>query len=251
MNHRLMEKKYYFCANWKAQLTLEQAKILAQGYKLFENKTNFKTIIFPEISQTRDLAKIIPLNNLGWQNIAPGNSGAFTGQVAAGEAAKVAKYVLLGHSEVRQAGETDELIARKVSVALSVGLIPIVCIGESQAQYESGNTEDIIRQQLNLIRAEINQVIIAYEPVWAIGTGLSATPEIIETVANFIYKNFLVEGENLPQPKIVPILYGGSVDASKAEPILKLEHISGLLVGGASQKIESATALNQVFLNLK
>jgi triosephosphate isomerase len=177
---------------------------------------------------------------LGAQNMYFEQNGAFTGELSGAMLADVGcAYVILGHSERRRIlGETDEQVCRKVHAALGAGLKPIVCVGETLDEREGGKTFDIVREQFygslaGVTEAQALQVVIAYEPVWAIGTGKTATPEQAEEVhadiRDVLRSRF---GENTASQ--VRIQYGGSVKAENAAAILAKENIDGALVGGAS-----------------
>jgi triosephosphate isomerase len=164
---------------------------------------------------------------LGGQNCHTLAQGAFTGEVSAPMLQDIGcQYVLIGHSERRQyAGETDAMVAQKCAVAQSAGLMPIVCVGETQEEKTENRTQAVIAQQLAALPADSDtRFLIAYEPVWAIGTGMTATVEDIISVFHMIKEIF-------PNK---PILYGGSVKADNALEILSLSVVDGVLVGGAS-----------------
>jgi triosephosphate isomerase len=173
------------------------------------------------------------------QNMFYEDSGAFTGEVSAGMLLDIGvDGSVLGHSERRQFfGETDEALARKVPKAIETGLEPILCVGESQAERESDDTEAVLSHQVLTDLAEIHtddleKVVIAYEPVWAIGTGLTATPEQAQEACEFIRN--LLRSRDPAKAERVRILYGGSVKPGNAEELLALPDIDGALVGGAA-----------------
>ena len=177
---------------------------------------------------------------LGAQNLYAAGDGAYTGEINAAMLTDVGcRFVILGHSERRQLmGETDDLVAKKMQAALAGNLIPIVCVGETQAQREAGETESVVETQVRGSLAGLDDVraaaiVLAYEPVWAIGTGLTATPEQAEAVHAMIRK---LLGEMFT-PDIaaqIRIQYGGSVKPSNAAELLGQPNIDGALVGGAS-----------------
>jgi triosephosphate isomerase len=171
--------------------------------------------------------------------------GAFTGEISAPMLKDVGcTYVVIGHSERRQYfGETNENVNKKIKAALAHGLVPIMCIGESLEERESGNTISKVEKQMaeGLIDLEtqvIRQIIIAYEPIWAIGTGLTATPDQAQEVHSFIREN-LAEKHGNEVASCAIILYGGSVKPENTYSLLKEKDINGALVGGASLKAES------------
>ena len=175
-------------------------------------------------------------------------SGAFTGEVAPGMLTEIDVHgTILGHSERRElCGETDKALAQKVPAALEHGLTPILCVGETEEERERGDTERKLRQQIqeDLSRVpedQLGRVVIAYEPIWAIGTGLTATPEQAQEACAFI--RALVGQRSEAAAQSVRILYGGSVKPDNAAELLALPDIDGALVGGASLEAESFAAI--------
>jgi triosephosphate isomerase len=171
------------------------------------------------------------------QNVHWADEGAFTGEISAPMLRELGvRGSLVGHSERRQYfGESDETVARRTSAALEAGLSVIACVGESEEEREAGQTELILRLQVESIRDAVGpheRLVIAYEPVWAIGTGKNATPEQAEDAHAFI--KGLID---------IPVLYGGSVKPDNAEELLSRRHVGGALVGGASLQVESFTAI--------
>ena len=180
---------------------------------------------------------------LGAQNLNVNSAGAYTGEVSADMIKDFgAQHVIVGHSERRSLyAETNAIVAEKTKAAIDAGLTPLLCVGESLEDRESGNTEAIVEEQINavidLIGIEsFDQVIIAYEPVWAIGTGLTATPEQAQAVHLFI-RNLLADSSE-KIAKRTPILYGGSMNAGNAADLISCSDIDGGLIGGAALKAE-------------
>src|SRR5580765_3086432 len=167
------------------------------------------------------------------QNVHWEPDGAFTGEVSAPMLRELGVYgAIVGHSERRQFfGETDEGVAKRTRAALDAGLSVIACVGETEAEREAGETEDVLRRQVSVLEAEDN-LVVAYEPVWAIGTGKTATPEIAQEAHAFI-KSMLD----------LPVLYGGSVKPDNAGELCAQRDIDGALVGGASLDLESFAAI--------
>ena len=163
------------------------------------------------------------------QNVHWAEDGAFTGEVSAGMLRELGVYgTLVGHSERRQLfGETDEGVAKRAAAALEAGLWVIACVGETEEERERGETEDVLRRQVSVLEAD-DQLVIAYEPVWAIGTGKTATPEQAQEAHAFIRS--LIDA---------PVLYGGSVKPENAAELLGQPDVGGALVGGASLDVES------------
>lgn len=227
--------------------TLESAEILVQALNQGISEApdlieNFEFAVCPPFLHLscvqKDLGDHI---KLGAQDCAFQDNGAFTGAVSAGMLKDAGcEYVILGHSERRQIfGEADQDIALKTKKALETDLIPILCVGETLEERERNEQEGIVSKQLEIVFSDIvfdeNQtMLIAYEPVWAIGTGKSASVFDIEDMHGFIHQKLLkITGKTLP------ILYGGSVTPENAKDILHAENVSGALVGGASLKAES------------
>jgi triosephosphate isomerase len=182
------------------------------------------------------------------QTMHQAESGAFTGEVSAGMLAELDVHgVILGHSERRQLfGETDKALALKVPVALAAGLAPILCVGETEPEREAGDTERKLRHQVQeglakVPTEQISQVAIAYEPIWAIGTGKVAEPEQAQEAAAFI--RALISGRDPEQAKQARILYGGSVKPDNAAELLALPDVDGALVGGSSLDAEAFAAI--------
>ena len=182
------------------------------------------------------------------QNMHQADHGAFTGEVSAAMLTELeVQGVVLGHSERREFfGETDKALAQKVPAALAAGLLPVLCVGETEDERENGDTERKLRHQVqeDLARVEterLGDVVIAYEPIWAIGTGQVATPEQAQDAIAFV--RALVGGRSKEQAARVRVLYGGSVKADNAAELLALPDVDGALVGGASLDAESFAAI--------
>jgi triosephosphate isomerase len=173
------------------------------------------------------------------QNMHEKDSGAYTGEVSAPMLAEIdVQGVILGHSERRQLfGETDKALQQKVPRALEAGLIPILCVGETEDERERGETERKLRHQVQeglekVPKERLHEVVVAYEPIWAIGTGLTATPELAQDACGFV--RALVQGFDKEAGNAVRILYGGSMKADNAPELLSQPDIDGGLIGGAS-----------------
>src|SRR5215212_9495262 len=168
------------------------------------------------------------------QNVHWEGEGAYTGEVSARMLREVGAYgAIVGHSERRQHfGESDETVARRAHAALEAGLFVIACVGETEEQRERGETEEVLRRQLSVLEPDDN-LVVAYEPVWAIGTGKTATPDLAQEAHAFVKS----------QLDDVPVLYGGSVKPDNAAELLAQPAVDGALVGGASLELESFTAI--------
>lgn len=184
---------------------------------------------------------------LGAQNMHWEEKGAFTGELAPNMVKEFCGYVIIGHSERRAYfGETDEQVNRKLRAALKFDLIPIVCVGETLDEYESGRTGEVVARQIKLGFAEINsasQIVVAYEPVWAIGTGKASSGENANGVVRQIIRRALSEAFDDTIAETARVLYGGSVTAANADEFFSQPEIDGALVGGASLKPDEFVAI--------
>jgi triosephosphate isomerase len=183
---------------------------------------------------------------IGAQDVSAQASGAFTGEVSGAMLREFGvRYVLVGHSERRQYhAESDEMVARKAQAALASGITPVVCVGETLAQREAGETEAVVRRQLSAVVQRnghcLSEIVLAYEPVWAIGTGLTATPAQAQAVHAVLRAQLLAATTAAAR---IPILYGGSMNAANAAELLAQADIDGGLVGGASLKAADFLAI--------
>jgi len=238
-------RKTIVAGNWKMNASKETVNSLIEGILSGMNEVSSEVIVcapFPYLSQVESLINNSKLM-LGAQNLNVNPEGAFTGEVSADMIKDFgAQHVIVGHSERRSLyGETNAIVAEKTKAAIDAGLTPLLCVGESLEDRESGKTEAIVEEQINavidLIGIEaFDQVIIAYEPVWAIGTGLTASPEQAQTVHLFIRNLLANSSEKIA--KRTPILYGGSMNAANAADLISCSDIDGGLIGGAALKAE-------------
>ncbi len=235
-------------ANWKMNKTQPEAdEFLLKLMKLAPRLTEVEVVIIPSfvaLSKVAELTKSTDFK-LGAQDLFWEEAGAYTGEVSALMLKEVGcQFVIIGHSERRKYfGETDELIAKKLAAALMAGLIPILCIGENEQQREGGITLAVLRDQLTACLKDIglaagSRMVVAYEPVWAIGTGRTASQDQAEEAQNYI-REMLKElcGEELAQG--TRILYGGSVTPDNIAGFMRMPDIDGALVGGASLQPDS------------
>ena len=238
-------KRPLIAGNWKMNLNRQGAVGLAKA--LAARSSEFPgadVLVCPPSVYLTDVAAALagsPIK-VGGQNMYHESSGAFTGEISPPMLRDVGcTHVILGHSERRHIlGETNAAVCRKTHAALAAGLTPIVCVGELLEQREAGQTGDIIREQMagslaGLTAAQVALIVLAYEPVWAIGTGKVATPEQAAEVHADLRK-VLTARYNAESAAQVRILYGGSVKADNAAELLSQPHIDGVLVGGASLK---------------
>ena len=238
-------RKTIVAGNWKMNASKDSVESLVTDILSGASDVSAEIIVcapFPYLSQVEVLIEGSNLM-LGAQNLNVNASGAFTGEVSA-EMIKDfgANHVIVGHSERRSLyGETSEIVAEKTKAAIDSGLTPILCLGESLDQRESGKTESVVSEQLNKVIKMVgieafNNIIIAYEPVWAIGTGMTATPEQAQAVHKFI-RDLLASGSQDIADKTA-ILYGGSMNAGNAVELISCADIDGGLIGGAALKAE-------------
>ena len=231
--------------NWKMNASKESVNKLILGILSGMSGVRSEVVVcapFPYLSQVEALIAHSQIK-LGAQNLNSNSSGAFTGEVSANMIKDFgAKHVIVGHSERRSLyGETSSLVAEKVKAALDSDLTPILCVGESIEERESGETETVVAEQINTVVELVGidafrKIIIAYEPVWAIGTGKTASPGQAQAVHLFI-RNLLRESdESIAQN--TPILYGGSMNAGNARKLISCADIDGGLIGGAALKAE-------------
>uniref|UniRef100_A0A7V2ZMM4 Triosephosphate isomerase n=1 Tax=Ignavibacterium album TaxID=591197 RepID=A0A7V2ZMM4_9BACT len=242
-------RKKIIAGNWKMNNDLQQSISLIEELKSkLQNKTlNCEVIICPPFTSLTEAKKLIEgsVIKLGAQNMYYEDSGAFTGEISAAMLKSVGcEYVILGHSERRTIfGERDEMINKKIRKAISEKLKPIFCVGETLEEREKDVTEKVIKKQIekglkDITPDEILDVIIAYEPVWAIGTGKTATPQQAQEVHHFIRK-LLANMYSKDFANLITIQYGGSVKPENARELLSQKDIDGALVGGACLKADS------------
>jgi triosephosphate isomerase len=234
------ERTPYLAANWKMNKTVAEAAEFVDALLPRIAATQCDVVICPsylalsEVVERRRGTAV----RVAAQNMHEEDSGAFTGEVSAPMLVELdVEAVVLGHSERRQYfNETDEALARKVPAALAADLEPILCVGESEAARDAGETEEVLERQLqadlaNVESADLERVIVAYEPIWAIGTGRTATAEQAQEACAFIRDVLRMRGATVDR---VRILYGGSVKPDNAAELMSKPDVDGALVGGAS-----------------
>jgi triosephosphate isomerase (TIM) len=237
--------------NWKMNLNRREAIELASSVSSAEIANGVDVVVCPPFVWLQSVIEAVDSSaiGVGAQDVYFEENGAFTGETSAEMLVDLGcRYVIIGHSERRHIlGETDETVNKKVLRALQAGLIPIVCVGETLAQREAGNTSKVVQTQfhgsLQDVSAEqISRVIIAYEPVWAIGTGKTATTQQAEEVHADLRK-LIKDRYNSGSADQVRILYGGSVKPGNSAELLTQPNIDGALVGGASLKSDDFLAI--------
>lgn len=241
-------RKPIIAGNWKLNLTERDAvELVTTLQKALVDITEIDIVVCPVLTAIPVVHDVLLESNIavGAQNLFWEDSGAYTGEVSAPLLKDIGvEYVIIGHSERRQYFcETNETVNKKIRAALKHGLIPIVCVGEVLAEREANKTFEVIRTQCQESLAgfktdEIKQIVIAYEPVWAIGTGKTATPAQAQEVHRFI-RQLLVKMHNEDVAETVRIQYGGSVKPENTAELMAEPDIDGALVGGASLKADS------------
>jgi triosephosphate isomerase len=244
-----MTRRAIVAANWKMNGDLALADTIISGLKNVELNENVNVVICPSSPYLAELVGRINADNLnstinvGAQNVSEHENGAFTGEVSTQMLQELSvEFVIVGHSERRSYyQETSTQVAHKVNAVLKAGLTPILCIGESEAERATEQTESVLSSQLQPVIDEVGidifiDVVIAYEPVWAIGTGKTASSEMAQETHQFISHFLAQANENVANK--VPLLYGGSVNASNCEELFAQPDIDGGLIGGASLHVE-------------
>ncbi len=242
------DRKLIVAGNWKMNKTVAEALDLISDLKIeLANVKEVDIVVCPPFTALGGVSKAILDSNLrlGAQNMSQHNVGAYTGEIAAVMLKEFSvRYVILGHSERRQhQNESDELISKKALAVLAASLKPIVCVGETLAEREAGRTKNVLETQVSgslagVTREQMAETIIAYEPVWAIGTGKTAATEQAQEAHAFI-RGLLGKMFDETVARRVRIQYGGSVKASNARELMSQPDVDGALVGGASLEARS------------
>lgn len=241
-------KDYIIAGNWKMFKTVDESiAFVTQLHQKLETHADFprdkvEVLVFPPFTSLYAVKDISPRIKTGSQNVHFEEQGAFTGEISPLMLEHIVDYVLIGHSERREIfNESDETIEKKIKTALAHRFTPLLCVGETLEDREAGKTFSKIQGQLDkdldgLTPEEVQKVVIAYEPIWAIGTGKTASPEQAQEVHAFIRK---ILQDKTGNPETVRILYGGSVKPENSTAILSQNDINGVLIGGASLKVDS------------
>lgn len=244
-----MTRPVIVAANWKMNGSLSLVEEMTTSLANVQLADNTQVIVCPSFPYLAAYAKaqldksLSERFSLGCQNVSEHESGAYTGEVSTSMLKEMnAQYVIVGHSERRSLyKETSTLVAHKVAKVLNAGLTPIFCIGESEQERETAQTNTVLAAQIQPVIDEIGierfqEIVVAYEPVWAIGTGKTASPELAQETHQFI-RQFIAEAD-LEVAEKVSILYGGSVNAANCKELFAQPDIDGGLIGGASLKVE-------------
>ena len=247
-----MSRKVIIAGNWKMNKNASEGRALVEAIKAeTANMNDVEIVVCPPFTTLGAVVEAAAGSNIGVgaQNIHWAESGAFTGEISA-DMLKTSgvKYVIIGHSERRQYfGETDETVNKRLAAALAAGLIPIVCIGELLEEREAGKTEEVLSTQIrgglaNVSAEDAAKIVIAYEPVWAIGTGKTATPEMAQAAHAFIRAE-LAAMFGTETAEAMRIQYGGSMKPANARELVAQKDIDGGLIGGAALDAESFLSL--------
>ncbi|MFW6229261.1 MAG: triose-phosphate isomerase, partial [Alkalispirochaeta sp.] len=246
-------RRAYIAGNWKMHMTRKEARELATGLKGELAGVGHRILVAPSFTLIETVASVLDRSNIevAAQNMAPAREGAHTGEVSPGMIKDVgATSVILGHSERRHVyGESDTLINEKVLLALEEDLDVILCIGETLDEREAGNVNEVNRRQLSVgltgvAKDHFSRITIAYEPVWAIGTGKTATPEDADAVHADVRRIIRDLYDDDVADQIV-IQYGGSVKPANVAGLMEKQNIDGALVGGASLTVDAFAAIAQ------
>lgn len=235
-----MSKKL-IAGNWKMNGSLAANEVLVQAMLAGIGQPSAEVALCAPAPYLAQLQALLQGSPIAWgsQDVSSHEQGAYTGEISVAMLKDFGcRYAIVGHSERRQYhGETDEVVATKAQRALSAGITPIVCVGETLAEREANETESVVKRQLaaviHTVGHCITEIVVAYEPVWAIGTGKTATPEMAQAVHAVLRAQLAAATTN---PKRVHILYGGSMNAANAASLLAQPDIDGGLIGGASLK---------------
>lgn len=234
----------HIIANWKMELSIKESldltKKILKGLK--KTSKNVNVVLCPSFTDLEEVGKILKKNKkigLGAQDLFWEKEGAFTGEVSAKFLKKLGvKYAILGHSERRALGETDKMVRQKVEAALATSIIPIVCVGESWEERNNGLRDEVIIREVRAIFKDLKlgkkKIILAYEPIWAIGTGKSAKPKDSREVEELIKKILVEYIPEKTMEKQVEIIYGGSINSKNISGFVEKGNMKGGLVGGAS-----------------
>jgi triosephosphate isomerase len=244
-------RRILVAGNWKMHGSASMVQELLEGLLAgTANASNAEMAVFPPFPYLAQAQSLLDGSSISWgaQNLNPVSQGAHTGEVSASMLLDFGcRYVLAGHSERRAIyGESDEDVADRFEAALEAGLEPVLCVGETLEERENGVTRAVVERQLDAVLnrsgiAAFNRSIIAYEPVWAIGTGMTATPDQAQAVHAFIRNKMALQDDTIAGQ--LRILYGGSVNGSNAADLFAREDIDGGLVGGASLKVADFLAI--------
>ena len=245
-------RKPFIAGNWKMNKTIPEGIELAAGLKdTLADVDSMDLAVCPTATVLSAVSEILFDSNIGVgaQNMYWEESGAYTGEISPPMVKELANYIIIGHSERRKYfGETDETVNKKIKAAMEHDLSPIVCVGESQEQNEAGETVDFVGAQIRgafegISADEAKTITMAYEPIWAIGTGLTATPEDADRIIREAIRDVLSDLYDEETAETIRVQYGGSVKPHNIAEFIVMDEIDGALVGGASLQVDSFTAI--------
>ncbi|PKO21251.1 MAG: triose-phosphate isomerase [Chloroflexi bacterium HGW-Chloroflexi-1] len=247
--------KPILAGNWKMNKTPAEAVEFVRALRpLVTRYERVETVVCPPfvaLPAVADALRGVKIG-VGAQNVHWAESGAYTGEVAPAMLVGLAEYVIIGHSERRQYfAETDESVNKKIKAALAHGLKPIVCVGENLAQNEAGETEALVRGQVRaafagLTAEQARGMVIAYEPIWAIGTGRTATSEVANRVCGLVVRGTIAELYGEAVAGAIRIQYGGSANEKNIGELMAMPDIDGALIGGASLKLDAFSKMVRI-----
>ncbi|HEU0294809.1 MAG TPA: triose-phosphate isomerase [Anaerolineales bacterium] len=249
-----MNRTPFVAGNWKMNKTAAEARdLVSKMLTPLREISNVEKVLCPPFTSISAVSAMLEGSGigLGAQNLYWEEKGAFTGEVSPGMVKEFCGYVIIGHSERRTYfGETDETVNRKLHAALKFDLTPIVCVGETLDQYDSGQTAEVVRRQIAVGFARVDsataaRIVVAYEPVWAIGTGKASSGENANAVHGKVIRPALSDLFGADNAQAIRILYGGSVTAANAPEFFSQSDIDGALVGGASLKPDEFVAITK------
>ena len=249
-----MSRTPIVAGNWKMNKTVAEAReLVSKILAPLREINNVEKVLCPPFISIPAVSAMLEGSGigLGAQDMHWEEKGAFTGEVAPNMVKEFCNYIIIGHSERRAYfGETDETVNRKLRAAIKFDLTPIVCVGETLDQYESGLTGEVVRRQINLGLADVDstyasRIVIAYEPVWAIGTGKASSAENANSVHGQVIRPALSALFGAENAQAIRIQYGGSVTAANASEFFAMSDIDGALVGGASLKPDEFVAITK------
>lgn len=245
-----MTRRKFVAANWKMNGSLQGNAELLQGIKSGLDNPKCEILVCPPAPYLAQCQSLLTGTEIEWgaQDVSVHDSGAYTGEVSAAMLHDFGcRYAIVGHSERRAYhGETNELVVRKAQSALRHGLMPIVCVGETLAQHDAGQATQVVGAQLDAVLSQLDAVqlkhiVIAYEPIWAVGTGQTATPQFAQDMHAMIRAQ--LGKRNADAARTVRILYGGSVKPENAAQLFAMPDIDGGLIGGAALKARDFLAI--------
>ena len=253
-------RKPIIAGNWKMHKTIGQAVALVEAMRAsLDEIESVESVVCPPFVALSAVAAALQSSHVrvGAQNMHWAEQGAYTGEITPAMLVGLCQYVILGHSERRaHFGETDEGVNRKAKAALAHGLTPIICVGETEAQYDAGETDSVVHHQVaaaleGLTADQVRSLVIAYEPVWAIGTGKAATGDAANRVIRDVVRATVAELYDEETAQAVRVQYGGSTNPANIAEFMQQPDIDGALVGGASLQAESFVQMVRITARLR